>query len=316
MMNHRSFFVASSLLAIALTACSDPSIVRAPSGATLSRGADQSDDNGVRRQYGPAVRVGNGIVRTYVVLDKSPLDVPLEVGVAMSETTMDGLPAPVATTSAEHTEHGKKDEHSNMHMFLLDLPQQNPTPYKFVQFDWNPVGHEPAGVYDLPHFDFHFYTVSKDVRASILPSDPQFAQKAASYPAAEFRAPFYIDAATPAGIPPAAATVPQMGMHWLDVRSPELQGMTGHPEAYKPFTTTFIYGSWDGQFIFDEPMITRAYMVAKRDATDPAVRDELIPVSTAPRYSPAGFYPGAYRITYDARAKEYRVALTQLAWRN
>jgi hypothetical protein len=104
-------------------------------------------------------------------------------------------------------------------------------------------------------------------------------------------------------------------MHWLDVRSPELQRMTGHPEAYKPFTTTFIYGSWDGQFIFDEPMITRAHLLAKRDATDPAVRDELIPVPTAARYSPAGFYPGAYRITYDATAREYRVALTQLAWR-
>jgi hypothetical protein len=317
MLNRRILFVASSMLTVAFFACSDPGIVRAPSSATRSRGGeqnDQTDDTNVRRQYGPAVRVGNGIVRTYVVLDKSPLDMPLEVGVVMSETVMDGLPAPVAMSS-EHTAHGKEDEHSNMHMFLLDLPQKNPTPYKFVQFDWNPVGHEPAGVYDLPHFDFHFYTVSKDVRASILPSDPQFAQKAANYPAAAFRSPFYIDAATPAGIPAAAATVPQMGLHWLDVRSPELQRMTGHPEAYKPFTTTFIYGSWDGQFIFDEPMITRAHLLAKRDATDPAVRDELIPVPTAARYSPAGFYPGAYRITYDAIAREYRVALTQLAWR-
>ena len=202
MLNRRILFVASSLLAVTFYACSEPGIVRAPSNATLSGSADdqsgQTNDNDVRRQYGPAVRVGNGIVRTYVLLDKSPLDMPLEVGVVMSETVMDGLPAPVAA-SDEHMEHGKQDEHSNMHMFLLDLPQQNPTPYKFVQFDWNPVGHEPAGVYDLPHFDFHFYTVSKDVRASILPSDPQFAQKAANYPAAAFRAPFYIDAATPAG---------------------------------------------------------------------------------------------------------------------
>jgi hypothetical protein len=57
-------------------------------------------------------------------------------------------------------------------------------------------------------------------------------------------------------------------------------------------------------------------MVAKHDATDTAVRDEVVPVSTAPKYSPAGFYPSAYRITYDAQAKEYRVALTQLAQRN
>lgn len=288
-----------------LAACSDPTLTR-PAGA-VHVAADRAgyDQAGAHRQYGTPVKVGNGTVRTYVVLDAKNGGTPLEVGVAMSEDALDGLPAPVASS----------DPMANMHMNLLELPAQNPTPYKFVQFDWNPAGHEPAGVYDLPHFDFHFYTVSKDVRASILPTDPRFAQKAASFPAPEFRAPFYIDAATPAGAPPAAVTVPQMGLHWLDVRSPELQGMAGHPEAFRPFTKTFIYGSWDGQFIFDEPMITRAYIVAKRDATDPAVRDELVPVSTAPRYAPAGFYPSAYRIAYDAQAKEYRVALTQLAWR-
>jgi hypothetical protein len=63
-------------------------------------------------------------------------------------------------------------------------------------------------------------------------------------------------------------------------------------------------------------MITRAHIVAKKTATDPAVIDEIIPVSTAQRYSPAGFYPSAYRIMWDAQAKEYRVALTQLSWRN
>jgi hypothetical protein len=51
-------------------------------------------------------------------------------------------------------------------------------------------------------------------------------------------------------------------------------------------------------------MITRDYIMSKRQASDPAVRDEIIPVPTAPRYAPAGYYPSAYRITYDAEAKE------------
>jgi hypothetical protein len=269
------------------------------------------------KQYGPAQNLGNGTVRTYVIVDENDPTIPVEIGVAMSEGLMDGLPAPAAASTASMAgmDHASMAAAMNMHMFLLDLPAQNPTPYKFVQFDWNPVGHEPAGVYDLPHFDFHFYTVPVSVRNSIVPTDPNYETKAAAFPAENLRMPFYIDASTPAQIPPSAATVPQMGLHWLDVRSPELQGMAGHPEAYQPFTKTFIYGSWDGQFIFDEPMITRAYLLAKHDATDPAVRDELIPVSTAAHYSPAGFYPSAYRITYDAQAKEYRVALTQLAWR-
>jgi hypothetical protein len=302
----RVFATASVAFAIAaFVACSEPgSTDIAPKGASLDRaGFDQA---GAHRQYGMPQRVGNGTVRTYVVLDQKNAGRPLEVGVALSEQALEGLPAGVT---------GSSDPMANMHMYLLDLPTQNPTQYKFVQFDWNPLGHEPDSVYTFPHFDFHFYTVSKEVRASILPSDPQYATKAASFPAPEYRAPFYLDAATAGGVPAALATVPQMGLHWLDVRSPELQKLAGNPAGYRQFTKTFIYGSWNGQYIFDEPMITRAYILEKKTTANPALADEVIPVSTAAKYSPAGFYPSAYRITWDAQQKEYRIALTQLSWK-
>jgi hypothetical protein len=289
----RLLAAASLPLALLLTACNDP----AKPVATTP---------GSQRLYGPSTNVGNGTVRTYIELDGRNNGAPLEIGVAMSEGALDGLPAGMPMGG------GDGQPSMNMSMYLLDLPAQNPTSYKFVQFDWNPQGHEPAGVYDLPHFDFHFYTVPLSVRNSIVPTDAAYATKAASFPDAAFRAPFYVDAATAGGVAPALATVPQMGLHWLDARSPELQKLTGHPEAYKPFTTTFIYGSWDGQFIFDEPMITRAYILSKREATTQAGRDEVIPVPVPQRYAPAGYYPRAYRITYDAQAKEYRIALTQL----
>ena len=306
MSRSRSFATASVALAIAsFVACSDPASTGIQStAAALDRaGFDQA---GAHRQYGAPQKVGNGTVRTYIVMDQKNGGRPLEVGVALSEKALEGLPAPVASS----------DPMANMHMYTLDLPAKNPTQYKFVQFDWNPAGHEPAGVYDLPHFDFHFYTVPVEVRNSILPSDPQYATKAANYPAPEYRAPFYLDAATAAGAPAAAVTIPMMGLHWLDVRSPELQMLTGNPQGYRPFTKTFIYGTWNGQFIFDEPMITRAYILEKKTATDPLVVDELVPVSTPAKYSPAGFYPSAYRISWDAQQKEYRIALTQLNWRN
>lgn len=308
---------ATVLFALTLVACSDPGIVRSPvDGAPARSGIEQSilgDAGSVHRQYGPATKVGNGIVRTYVLRDKST-DLPLEVGVALSESAMDGLPAPMSMASAANG-HGNAHQHVDSHIHLLTMPAKNPTPYQFVELDWNPGGHEPAGVYDVPHFDFHFWTVSREERTSIVPTDPQYAVKAASYPANEYRAPFYLDGATAAQAPAAAVAVPMMGVHWLDVRSPELQRMTGHPEAYKPFTTTFLYGSWNGRFVFDEPMITRAYIMAKRDAADANVRDEVIPVSTPQRSTPAGFYPSAYRIAWDASAREYRIALTQLAAR-
>lgn len=245
------------------------------------------------RHYGVPLKVGDGIARTYVLVNSIERDAPLELGVALSERAMEGLPA-------------------TMGMHLLALPALNPTPYRFVELDWNPSGHEPTVIYGIPHFDFHFYTVSRETRASIVPTDPRFATEAMNLPAEEFRPPFYLDAATAAGAPAAAVTVPQMGLHWFDVRSPELQAALGNPAGFAPFTRTFIKGSWDGRFIFDEPMITRAWLLAKKTSSGEAAPEEIIPVPTAGQYTPGGYYPGAYRIAYDPQSREFLVGLTQL----
>jgi hypothetical protein len=293
-----------TLAAVALTFLSVAALAAFDSPTPLIYGATAPL---ALRTDGAPQRLGNGTVRTYVLYDPANRRVPIEVGVAISADAMEGLPAPKDMPGMQHAGH-VLDTHER----ILALPENNPTPYRFVQIGWNPQGHEPPGVYDLAHFDFHFYSVSLAERNAIDPSDPQFAQKAASYPGAEFRAPFYVDGATAAGAPAAAVTVPQMGLHWLDVRSPELQGLTGNPDKFQPFTKTFIYGSWNGQFIFDEPMITRAYLLSKRAAAAAADRDEIIALPTAARRAPAGYYPEAYRITYDAEKNEYRVALTRL----
>jgi hypothetical protein len=54
-----------------------------------------------------------------------------------------------------------------------------------------------------------------------------------------------------------------MGVHWRPALA-RLQELLGNPAGYKPFTTTFIFGSWDGKFLFAEPMITRATSSARR----------------------------------------------------
>ena len=91
---------------------------------------------------------------------------------------------------------------------------QNPTPYQFVELNWNPQGHEPPGIYDLPHFDFHFYTISLEKRNTIDPSDPLWAQKANNVPAAEYIPTNYIPAGPP-GVAPAEIAVPRLGVHWM-----------------------------------------------------------------------------------------------------
>jgi len=286
-----------------LAGCDEPTVPTEKNRAAPVPIAEVAGGHSIRH-YGMPMRVGAGIARTYVILSSADRDVPLEIGVALSERALDGLPA-------------GEGGHEALFATLLTLPVKNPTPYQFVELDWNPAGHEPATIYGLPHFDFHFYTVSRETRSSIVPTNPQFAAQAANFPGEEFRPPFYVDAATAAGAPAAAVTVPMMGLHWFDVRSPELQAALGNPAGYQPFTRTFIEGTWDGRFIFDEPMITRAWLLAKRLSSGVAApgADEVIPLPLAQRYAPVGYYPQAYRIAYDPRSRDFLVGLTQLTWR-
>jgi len=298
---HRRAVPALGFLTV-LAACEEPSRPAGPDLTPSGHGEENVAENGhAIRRYGAPIRLGHGIARTYVLVNSADGEVPLEVGVALSESAMEGLPAVRGTPE------------QSMVMSLLALPVKNPTPYQFVELDWNPAGHEPLAIYGLPHFDFHFYTVSRQTRSSIVPTDPRYAEAAASFPAAEFRPPFYLDAATAAGAPAFAVTVPRMGLHWFDVRSPELQAAFGNPAGYQPFTRTFIKGTWDGRFIFDEPMITRAWLMTKRLSHHQASAHEIIPVPTAEHYAPAGYYPQAYRVAYDPQASEFLVGLTQLA---
>jgi hypothetical protein len=293
---------ALSLLAL-LAACDESGSQYDDSAIPTSPTTDVAFEHAVRH-YGVPVRVGQGLARTYIAMDRSGV-APLEIGVALSERAMEGLPAMTET-----------DGHESMVVTLLALPVQNPTPYRFVELDWNPMGHEPAIVYGVRHFDFHFYTISRETRASIVPGNPRYAEAAASLPADQFRPPFYVDAATAAAAPAAAVTVPQMGLHWFDVRSPELQALLGNPAGYQPFTRTFIKGSWDGRFIFDEPMVTLDWLLARRISRDEAAPEDVIPVPQAGQFDPAGYYPQAYRIAYETSDHQFLVALTQLVRRD
>ncbi len=224
--------------------------------------------------YGDAVTIGNGTARSYIV---SKSGTPTEIGVALSETALDNLPPGQTMMDAKS--------------YLLPLPANNPTGYQIVEANWNPVGHPPPMVYTVPHFDFHFYVVSLAARNAIMPSDPQFAAKAANLPPVSERPAGYIVMGNGGQPEP----VPMMGVHWVNPASPEFHG--------SPFTRTFIFGSWDGDFTFMEPMVALSYLKTKPDA------EEAVPSSSA--FASAD-QPGSYRVAWNAQTKEYRISLTHL----
>jgi hypothetical protein len=220
-------------------------------------------------EFGAPVTLGNGTAKSYIVQRNG---VPTELGVILSEAALDNLQTAPVMGGYES---------------LVPLPANNPTQYKVIGLNWNPAGHPP--VYMLPHFDVHFYMISEAEKNAIVPTDPDFAAKAASLPAAAFSIPGFVN-----DIP--ANAVPRMGLHWTDPSAPEFHGV--------PFTRTFIEGSWNGRFIFLEPMLTRAYLL-----THP---NELVPVGRAPQTDTPGYYPGAYRASWDAGKSEWRIGLANL----
>lgn len=253
-------------------------------GAAIAAGASYADSPAQPRGrdgrfYGQPLVMGNGTLRSYVVLEGG---VATEIGVAISESALQGLPQ-----AGAHGGSHESGSHTDMVEFLPPLPPEAAaTPFKLIEVDWNPAGHVPPGVYDLPHFDFHFYGITKAERDRITQDDPEFGEKAVRYPAEQYLPAGYI----------AVDPVPRMGQHWIDPTSPELHGET--------FTRTLIYGTWDGELIFVEPMITKAFIESKPNITLPIPQ----PLAYAQEWPRAE----RYSIRYDAAAREYRIALEGL----
>jgi len=281
----RQRFRIAALCAVLACTADRTTVTPSPDASATTASAESP---GVHRQYGPPITLGDGKVRAYVVLDAKEVQHPLEIGVAIDARAMEGaLPA-------------------DMIMRPIALPARAPDPYRFVLFDWNPMGHPPAGIFDVPHFDFHFYIVPQDEVDAIVPSDPGYAAKANNLPTGELVPPLYA-VARPPGTTPAAVATPRMGVHWQDLLSPEYQRVLGRPDLWQPFTKTYTYVSWDGGMTALEPMITREYLLRRIS--------EIVPVRQPARYPSPGWYPGAYQIEYDDHSAEYRVALVGFAWR-
>lgn len=223
---------------------------------------------------GEAVAIGHGTAR--VVVRTNTDGAPESVAVELSSGALDGLPTAL-----------NKDTAEGGWEFELPMPAGGTkTGYRAVAVDWNPQGHPPPGIYTVPHFDFHFYTIDDSEVAKVTftgPSDPAAVVSDKRLIAPDYQV-----------VPDTAVNM--MGVHAIDMTSPEFHG--------KPFTATFIYGYYKGKNIFVEPMVTKAFLESKPDFTGP--------VKTPAQYSASGYYPTSYSVRYDAARRAYSVELGQL----
>jgi hypothetical protein len=215
--------------------------------------------------WGKTIELGKGTARSFVEMNVQGQ--PVSLGIVFTGHALVGLP-----TEPEPPE------------TMLELPAQAAVPpFKYIAINWNPKGHEPK-MYELPHFDFHFYIIPDEERNKITTDNT--AQFAKAPPAQDM----------PADYMQAPGGVPRMGAHWVDKTAPELQG--------KPFTATFIYGTYDGKIAFYEPMVAMAFLKSKPNFT--------ATIKQPAAYEITGFYPTNYRINYDKKHGEYRIILEGL----
>lgn len=244
--------------------------------------AQDGHTHGAVPRYTIAAPLGAGIVRTYVRLAhrgdrRGGTRKPDQIGVEIPLTVMNSLPTGPASVA-------------------IDFPiKAKSTPFQFMMLDWNPNGHDPSGIYDKPHFDFHFYLQDFDDVMAIEPgscsglSCDDFQRAITPVPAQ------YV----PAGYVDVGSVVPYMGNHLVDVTSPEFNG--------QPFTRTWIYGAYDGEVTFYEPMITRQSLLEQPN--------QCSALKLPQAYRASGYYPTTYCTQLDTRRNVYRVFVADFVYR-
>jgi len=240
--------------------------------STASAAPPASSDQQSTMRFGERKRVGDGVMCSWVRCDTDGK--PLAIGVTFTEGVLSGLPDTLPTTE-----------------YALSLPPEAAaTAFTHFAANWNPKGHIPEGVYDMPHFDFHFYIISPEVRAQITATGDDLARVLKTPPTG----------CLPDGyITAPGASEPHMGNHWIDAASPELHG--------KRFTTTLVYGSYDGKLAFVEPMMTKAFLEAKPSF--------ISPIKLPAKYLTRAYYPTRYSVSYGGARRRYTVALEGLTLR-
>lgn len=238
---------------------------------TMSAAKDKSDKQELKFNtfYGPQVSMGDGKARSFINI--SHTGVPGEIGIEMTNDALTGLPT-----------EGETEFVIPLHKKALEV-----TPFDHISAGWNPHGHPPPHVYTVPHFDFHFYKITREEQLAVVEGPLMEILPAPSY--------------LPANYIPLPGGVPEMGKHWVDITSPEL-----NPNRPQPFTKTLIYGTYNGQVTFIEPMITMAVLQSGETTTSPIPQ----PQSFSPTNT---FYPTIYGVSSDT--KKHYVTLGNFVWR-
>lgn len=295
-MSFKKTALAVTLVSLGLAAGASASADRVAGSETNELSAFVGGNQWGTTILGDQLAFGNGTYRAFSRLDAN--GTPVSVGVVFPKATLEGLPG----GDGEPLHDGKTcydldgndtiDLHAECvggHSKTLHFGD-NGTPFNSITINWEPHGHVPDGVYNKPHFDFHFYMISQIERRQITPGECFGLMNCAQEQIAinpvpdQYIHPDYINT---------QLAFAHMGNHYVDSLSPELNG--------GEYTHTFILGAYDGLITFYEPMITREFLLSEPNS--------CYPIKQPAAFQESGYYPEKYCIQYNPWLEHYKVSL-------
>lgn len=265
---------------------------------------DRDPGAGPARLLGAQTAIGSGTVSSYAELTRQ--GEPAAVGIAFSPTALSGLP-----TGAPHWHHcvdrnrdGVVDQATEcLHTFeyVIPLPdavaRRGDMPFKWVLLNWNPMGHIPPGIYDVPHFDVHFFIepIADVFALQAGPCGVEFI-RCDQFEAGKQPIPSnYV----PTDFKGVDAVVPAMGNHLIDLTGPEFNK--------QPFTRSWIFGVYGGKVTFWEEMVSHAFLLSKPNGCNSIKAPKAVATS--------GFYPTVSCLRHSASTGETTVSMESFVFR-
>jgi len=251
------------------------------------------------RRWSEPMPLGAGTARAFV---RSGPSAPSEVGVVFDEAALEGLPNDVSSWPWNiYDAAGQLVTPCCGAETLMRFPDScGEQPFDHVVVNWMPTGHGPAGVYDHPHFDIHFYLITPEQRAEIaIPSAEERCSvngqlvplSCEMYARATVPLPTAME---PPGYTDIGSARPGMGNHLYDLSAPEHHGHT--------FARTFLFGKFDGSLIFMEPMITHQFFTELSG-------EECHAIAMPGAMPESGWYPTRYCMRRDHACGEIEVRM-------
>lgn len=232
---------------------------------------------------------------------------PISLGLAFSSNLFGELPSGASDGKRCFDRDGdgtiaNPAECNMWHEWAIPLPDaaasRSDIPFKWALLNYNPMGHIPPGVYDVPHFDMHFMIPSMEEVFAIEPGPcgPEFVRcdqfEVASRPLPpNYKAADFVNV---------GAIAPAMGNHLIDTTAAEMRGV--------PFTRTWIYGTYDGEVTYYEEMVTSAYLMGRPS--------ECFAIKSPPAVGLAGYYPTESCLRYLPESDEYTVSIEGFVYRD